>query len=103
MESGLLGATTIKQASRLMKANVFTAPELVEATYANIKKLEHLNAYVAVRPMEEAVKEAEESQKRIERSKSILTITQIVLLFITLMASSASMLSLLTWSSDLVF
>jgi len=30
MEKGILGAKTIKQASRLMKANVFTCPELIE-------------------------------------------------------------------------
>ena len=36
MEKGILGAKTIKQASRLMKANVFTCPELIEATYENI-------------------------------------------------------------------
>ena len=36
MEKSLLGAKTIKQAMRLMKANVFTSPELIEATYKNI-------------------------------------------------------------------
>ena len=77
MEKGILGAKTIKQASRLMKANVFTSQELVEATYANIEKKQHLNGYVSVRPMEEALKEAEASQKRIERSKFIqIIITQ---------------------------
>lgn len=29
MEKGILGAKTIKQAARLMKANVFTCPELI--------------------------------------------------------------------------
>ena len=77
MEKGILGAKTIKQASRLMKANVFTSQELVEATYANIEKKQHLHGYVSVRPMEEALKEAEASQKRIERSKFIqIIITQ---------------------------
>jgi len=33
MQKGILGAQTMKQAMRLMKANVFTAPELIEATY----------------------------------------------------------------------
>ena len=37
MQNGLLGAKTIKQAARLMKANVFTAPELIEETYKNIE------------------------------------------------------------------
>ena len=61
MEKGILGAKTIKQATRLMKANVFSSPELVEATYANIEKNKHLNGYVNVRPMEEALREAEAS------------------------------------------
>lgn len=69
MEKGILGARTIKQASRLMKANVFTCPELVEATYANIAANTHLNAFVNTRDKELALKEAEESQKRIEKSK----------------------------------
>ena len=49
MDKGILGAATIKQASRLMKANVFTCPELIEATYANIDARQDLNAYVSVR------------------------------------------------------
>ena len=49
MDKGILGAKTIKQASRLMKANVFTCPELIEQTYDNIKARSHLNAYVNVR------------------------------------------------------
>ena len=69
MDKGILGAKTIKQAARLMKANVFTCPELIEATYENIGAQEHLNAYVNVRAKEQAIKEAEESQKRIEKSK----------------------------------
>ena len=69
MDKGILGAKTIKQAARLMKANVFTAPELIEATFENMDKLQHLNAYISVRDKEEAIKEAEEAQKRIERSK----------------------------------
>jgi len=69
MDKGILGARTIKQASRLMKANVFTCTELVEATYANISAKTHLNAYVNIRDKELALKEAEESQKRIEKSK----------------------------------
>ena len=70
MDKGILGAKTIKQASRLMKANVFTCPELIEQTYDNIKARSHLNAYVNVRNQDEALREAEESQKRIEKSKS---------------------------------
>ena len=50
MDKGILGAKTIKQASRLMKANVFTCPELVEATYENIDRQSHLNGYVSIRP-----------------------------------------------------
>ena len=69
MEKGILGAKTIKQAARLMKANVFTCPELIEATYDNIAARSHLNAYVNIRDSKEALKEAEESQKRIEKSK----------------------------------
>ena len=69
MDKGILGAKTIKQAARLMKANVFTCPELIEATYDNIESQKHLNAYVNVRAQEQALKEAEESQKRIEKSK----------------------------------
>lgn len=68
MDKGILGAKTIKQAARLMKANVFTCPELIEATYENIGAQEHLNAYVNVRAKEQAIKEAEESQKRIEKN-----------------------------------
>ena len=69
MDKGILGAKTVKQAARLMKANVFTAPELIEATYENMEKRAHLNGYVSIRPKEEALREAEEAQKRIERSK----------------------------------
>lgn len=69
MDKGILGAKTIKQAARLMKANVFTAPELIEATFENMDKLQHLNGYISVRDKEEAIREAEEAQKRIERSK----------------------------------
>jgi len=68
MDKGILGATTIKQASRLMKANVFTCPELIEATYGNIGAKSDLNAYVNIRQKDEALKEAEESQKRIEKN-----------------------------------
>ena len=72
MDKGILGARTIKQANRLMRANVFTCPELIEATYENIEAQTNLNAYVNVRPMDEALREAEESQKRIEKSKFFL-------------------------------
>jgi len=51
-----------------MKANVFTCPELIEATYDNIAARSHLNAYVNIRDSKEALKEAEESQKRIEKN-----------------------------------
>jgi Asp-tRNA(Asn)/Glu-tRNA(Gln) amidotransferase A subunit family amidase len=70
MDKGILGAKTIKQAARLMKANVFTCPELIEATYANVDTYKELNAYVNVRNKEDSLREAEESQKRIEKSKS---------------------------------
>ena len=69
MDKGILGAKTIKQAARLMKANVFTCPELIEATYQNIEAQSNLNGYVNVRNQDEALREAEESQKRIEKSK----------------------------------
>jgi aspartyl-tRNA(Asn)/glutamyl-tRNA(Gln) amidotransferase subunit A len=68
MQEGLLGARTIKQAARLMKGNVFTSPDLIEACYENINNLKRLNGYVSVRPIEEALREAEESQKRIEKN-----------------------------------
>lgn len=71
MQNGLLGAKTIKQAARLMKANVFTAPELIEETYKNIENAKYLNALCAVRDQEQALREAEESQKRIEKSKFV--------------------------------
>jgi Asp-tRNA(Asn)/Glu-tRNA(Gln) amidotransferase A subunit family amidase len=61
MDKGILGAKTIKQASRLMKANVFTCPELIEATYQNIDTRSNLNAYVNIRDRSEALREAEES------------------------------------------
>ncbi len=54
-----------------MKANVFTCPELIEATYENIDNQQNLNAYVNIRGRDEALREAEESQKRIEKSKFI--------------------------------
>lgn len=69
MNKGILGAETIKQATRLMKANVFTCPELVNACYDNIEAGKHINCYVNVRSKELALKEAAESQRRIERSK----------------------------------
>ena len=59
-----------------MKANVFTCPELIEQTYENIGARSHLNAYVNVRRKEEALREAEESQKRIEKSKSELKLNK---------------------------
>ena len=71
MDKGILGAKTIKQAARLMKANVFTAPELIEATFDNMENLQDLNAYISKRPKEDALREAEEAQKRIERSKCV--------------------------------
>lgn len=79
MDKGILGAKTVKQAARLMKANVFTSPELIEATYENIEARKNLNAYVTVRDKEEALREAEASQKRIERSKYILFFSQSIL------------------------
>jgi Asp-tRNA(Asn)/Glu-tRNA(Gln) amidotransferase A subunit family amidase len=61
MEKHLLGAKTIKQAMRLMKANVFTSPELIEASIKNLNKYDYLNAYVSYRDQEIMMKEAEES------------------------------------------
>ena len=69
MNKGILGAETIKQATRLMKANVFTCQELVSSCYDNIEKGRQINCYVNVRDKELALKEAHESQKRIEKSK----------------------------------
>ena len=45
----------------MMKANVFTCPELIEATYENIDARSNLNAFVNLRARDEALKEAEES------------------------------------------
>ena len=45
----------------MMKANVFTCPELIEATYENIDTRSNLNAFVNLRARDEALKEAEES------------------------------------------
>ena len=59
MEKQLLGAKTIKQVMRLMKANVFTSPELVEASIKNLDKYDYLNAYVSYRDREVMMKEAE--------------------------------------------
>ena len=84
MDKGILGAKTVKQAARLMKANVFTAPELIEATYENMEARKHLNGYVSIRPKEEALKEAEEAQKRIERSKSRINEHSVVHMLIVL-------------------
>jgi len=61
MEKGILGANTIQTATRLMKANFFTCPELVEAAYKNIESKKHLNAFVSVRDQSLALKEAEQS------------------------------------------
>lgn len=55
---------------RLMKANVFTSPELVEAAYKNIEDKKDLNAFVNVRSMELAMKESEQSQHRIEKNEA---------------------------------
>ena len=49
---------------RLMKANVFTSPELVQASIENLDKYDYLNAYVTYRD-----REAEAAQIRIEKSK----------------------------------
>ena len=46
MQKGLLGAETIKQATRLMKANVFTCPELVSSCYDDIQAGKHINCFV---------------------------------------------------------
>lgn len=61
MNKGILGAETIKQATRLMKANVFTCQELVSACYERIEGGKNINCYVNVRDKELALKEAYES------------------------------------------
>lgn len=55
MNTNLLGAKTIKQASRLMKANVFTCPELVNACYEHIENGKDINCFVNVRDKELAL------------------------------------------------
>jgi hypothetical protein len=57
---------------RLMKANVFTAPELAEAALKNTEVHSDLNAFVNFRDRDTIMKEAEASQIRIEKSKSCL-------------------------------
>ena len=52
-----------------MKANVFTAPELAEACLKNTEVHKDLNAFVNFRDRDLIMKEAEEAQVRIERSK----------------------------------
>ena len=64
----LLGARTIKQATRLMKANVFTAPELCDEVFKNMEDNNHLNAFVNYRDRDVIMKEAEAAQQRIEKS-----------------------------------
>ncbi len=54
---------------RLMKANVFTSPELVQASIENLDKFDYLNAYVTYRDRDLMMKEAEAAQIRIEKSK----------------------------------
>jgi len=54
---------------RLMKANVFTAPELADACLKNTEVHSELNAFVNFRDRDLIMKEAEESQARIEKSK----------------------------------
>ena len=54
---------------RLMKANVFTSPELIEASVKNLQKYDYLNAYVSYRDTDLMFKEAEAAQVRIEKSK----------------------------------
>lgn len=61
----------MKMAQRMMKANQFTAPELIEATFKNIEDKADLNAYVNVRNRDEAMKEAEAAQKRIEKDQPL--------------------------------
>ena len=46
---------------RLMKANVFTSPELIEASVKNLEKYDYLNAYVSYRDRDIMYKEAEAS------------------------------------------
>jgi Asp-tRNA(Asn)/Glu-tRNA(Gln) amidotransferase A subunit family amidase len=72
MKKDLLGAKTIKQAMRLMKANVFTAQELCDATIKQLEECRHLNAYVSYADQAQMRREAEESQLRIEKSKNVL-------------------------------
>lgn len=73
MKKGLLGANTLKQANRLMRANVFTSQELVEASLERIAETnDEINAMIEIRDKEELLREAEASQKRIEKSKCML-------------------------------
>ena len=75
MKKGLLGANTLKQANRLMRANVFTSQELVEASLERIAETnDDINAMIVIRDREELLREAEASQKRIEKSKCMLLI-----------------------------
>jgi hypothetical protein len=69
MSKSLLGAKNIKQAMRLMKANVFTAPELAEECLKNTEIHSELNAFVNFRDRDSIMKEAEASHERIEKSK----------------------------------
>ena len=59
MDKSILGAKTIKQAMRLMKANVFTAPEMTEQVIKNTTKHKDLNAFVNLRDTSIMMKEAE--------------------------------------------
>jgi hypothetical protein len=52
-----------------MKSNVFTAPELAEACLKNTEVHSNLNAFVNFRDRDLIMKEADESQTRIEKSK----------------------------------
>lgn len=56
-----MGATTMKMAQRMMKANQFTAPELIDASFNNIEAKSDLNAFVNIRNRDQAMKEAEAS------------------------------------------
>ena len=56
-----MGATTMKMAQRMMKANQFTAPELIEASFKNMEEKSDLNAFVNIRNKDEAMREAEAS------------------------------------------
>ncbi len=58
----------------LMKANVFTAPDLLEAAFKNMDENKHLNCFVTYADRKQMMKEAEQAQIRIDKSKHSYTL-----------------------------